>query len=317
MINLKNKRILVTGGTGFIGQQVVHDLIQKYNVPKKNVFIPLLENYDLRKWENCLEIMKNQDIVIHLAAVTGSIEFHRLHPGKIFYDNIIMGVQLMEAARQAGTEKFVAIGSATEYPEITSIPFKEEKLWNGCPEEIHVPYSFAKKMLLVQSQAYRREYNFNAIHLLLTNVFGPGMNLESGYVIFSLIKKIDDAKKSRKKFIEVWGTGKPTRDFLYIEDAAEGILLAAERYDGVDPVNLGSGRGISIKNLVKTLCCLMDFQGEIRWDFSKPDGQLRRILDISHAKKEFGFKVKTTIEEGLYKTIEWYKRLENKIHYGE
>lgn len=306
MINLAKKKILVTGAHGFLGRHLTANLLEKRQIPKENLFLPRAEELDLRKWENCERAVKNQDIVIHLAAVTGSVEFHRLNPGKIFYDNIIMGVQLMEAARLAGAEKFVVIGSATEYPQGIPVPFKEDVLWEGYPEEIHASYSFAKKMLLVQGQAYRQQYNFNATHLLLTNVYGPGMNLEQGYVIDSLIQRIDEAKKAKRKIVEVWGTGNPTRDFLYIEDAAEGILLAAENYNKIEPVNIASGKEISIEALAGFLCHLMDFRGKIYWDTSKPDGQLRRILDISRAEKEFGFKPKTNLEDGLQKTIKWY-----------
>lgn len=303
----QNKKILVTGAHGFLGKHLVKNLTEKHRVPKENLFLPTIRNLDLRKWENCQKAVKNQDIIIHLAAITGNTKFHQLNPGKIFYDNIMMGVQLMEAARQAGIKKFVGIGSATEYPETMSVPFKENELWNGYPEEIHAPYSFAKKMLLVQAQAYRQQYNFNAIHLLLTNMYGPEMNLEQDYVISSLIARIAEAKKAGKKIIEVWGTGKPTRDFLYIEDAVDGILLAAEKYNKPEPVNVGSGQEISIKNLVTILCGLMNFRGKIIWDSSKPNGQLRRLLDINRAKKEFGFKPKTAIEDGLFKTINYEK----------
>lgn len=306
MINLTKKKILITGAHGFLGRHLTDNLLKKRKVPKKNLFLPEIKELDLRKWENCRKAVKNQDIVIHLAAITGNIKFHQLNPGKIFYDNIMMGVQLMEAAQQAGIEKFVGIGSATEYPKTAPVPLRENKLWLGFPEEINAPYSFAKKMLLVQGQAYRQQYNFNAIHLLLTNMYGPGMNLEKGYVISSLIEKIEGAKKAGKKFIELWGTGKPTRDFLYVGDAAEAILLAAEQYDKPEPVNIGSGQEFSIKNLADTLCSLMNFQGKIIWDSSKPDGQLRRLLDVGLAKKEFGFKPKTKLKDGLLATIDWY-----------
>jgi GDP-L-fucose synthase len=303
MINLREKKILVTGGSGFIGKKVVDNLIKKRGVLPNKIFIPLEKDCDLRRWEDCQRAVKGMDIVIHLAAVTGNIEFHKLNPGKIFYDNLIMGTYLMEASRLAGVEKFLGIGSATEYPKDAPIPLKEKDLWQGYPEEMNAPYSLAKKMLLVQGQAYRQQYGFNAIHLLLTNVFGPEMNLENGYVISSLIQKIEGASKRNEKFIELWGTGKPTRDFLYIEDAAEAIVLAVENYDKAEPVNIGSGQEISIRELAT----LMDFNGEIRWDKSKPDGQLRRFLDTSLAKKEFGFEAKTKLKEGLTETLKWYK----------
>lgn len=311
MVELKNKKILITGGAGFIGKHVINNLIEKRNVPRENIFVPLIEKYDLRKMEDCQRVIRNQDIVIHLAAVTGDIEFHRLHPGRIFYDNGIMGIQLMEAARLAGIEKFVGIGSVAAYPESAPVPYKEDNFWSGYPARIHVPYSFAKKMLLVQGQAYREQYGFNVIHLLLTNVYGPGAPLQNGYVVPSIIEKIIRAKKSRgaPAFIEVWGTGRPIRDLLFAEDAAEGIILATERYDKPEPVNIASGVGVSIKDLVNLICRLMDFKGEIRWDNSKPDGQLKRTVDISRSKKEFGFTVQNSLETGMKKTINWY--LEN------
>jgi GDP-L-fucose synthase len=259
------------------------------------------------------------DIVIHLAANVGGIGANRVNPGKFFYENLMMGVQMMEVGRQVGIEKFVAIGTICAYPKFTPVPFKEENLWNGYPEETNAPYGLAKKMLLVQAQAYRQQYGFNAIYLLPVNLYGPRDNfdLESSHVIPALIKKIFDAmyepdkpnkQKNPHEPITVWGTGKATREFLYVEDAAEGILLAAERYNKPDPVNLGAGFEISIKNLVELIAKLTGFKGGIIWDTTKPDGQPRRMLNTSRAKKEFGFKAKTSLEEGLKKTIEWYKR---------
>jgi len=306
MIELKNKKILITGGAGFIGQHVLENLIKKRNVSSENIFVPTIENYDLRKMEDCQRVVKNKDIVIHLAAVTGDIEFHRLHPGRIFYDNIIMGVQMMEAARQAGVEKFIGLGSVTAYPESAPVPYKEKDFWQGYPAKIHAPYSFAKKMLLVQGQVYREEYDFKAIHLLLTSVYGPGTNPQSGYVISSIIEKISKAKKEGRDFIEVWGTGRPVRDFLFVEDAAEGIILATEKYDKPEPINIASGSEVSTKELVILICRLMDFNGEVRWDISKPDGQLERTVDVSRTKEEFGFTAQTSLEIGLKKTIEWH-----------
>jgi len=306
MIELKNKKILITGGTGFIGQHVLENLIKKRNVSSENIFVPTIENYDLRKMEDCQRVVKNKDIVIHLAAVTGDIEFHRLHPGRIFYDNIIMGVQMMEAARQAGVEKFIGLGSVTAYPESAPVPYKEKDFWQGYPVKIHAPYSFAKKMLLVQGQAYREEYDFKAIHLLLTSVYGPGTNPQSGYVISSIIEKISKAKQEGRDFIEVWGTGRPVRDFLFVEDAAEGIILATEKYDKPEPINIASGSEVSTKELVILICRLMDFNGEVRWDISKPDGQLERTIDVSRTKEEFGFTAQISLEIGLKKTIEWH-----------
>jgi GDP-L-fucose synthase len=306
-MNLLDKNILVTGGAGFLGSFVVERLLER-GVPKENIFILHSEEYDLRKWENCEKVVKNQDVVIHLAAKAGGIGFNREKPGELFYDNAIMSIQMMEAARQAGVEKFVAIGTICAYPKFTPVPFKEDDLWNGYPEETNAPYGLAKKMILVQAQAYRQQYGFNVIYLLPVNLYGPRDNFDpkSSHVIPALIKKVADAKKEKKDFIEVWGTGKATREFLYVEDAAEGIVLATEKYNKPEPVNLGSGMEISIKDLVELICRLMDFKGEIRWDTTKPDGQPRRMLDTSRAEKEFGFKAKTDFETGLKKIIEWY-----------
>lgn len=317
MIDLTKKKILVTGANGFLGKHLVRNLLEKRKVPKKNLFLPTFEELDLRKWENCQKAVKGQDIVIHLAAKVGGIGLNREIPGEMFYDNAIMGIQLMEAARQAGVEKFVALGTICCYPKFTHVPFKEEDLWNGYPEETNAPYGLAKKMLLVQGQAYRQQYGFNAIFLMPVNMYGPGDNFDpkSSHVIPALIRKVYEAKKEGRGYIEVWGTGKATREFLYVEDGAEGVLLATEKYDKADPVNLGSGMEISIKDLAKLICKLMDFKGEIRWDTTKPDGQPRRRLDTSRAKKEFGFVAKTTLEEGLKTTIKWF--LENSSNFKE
>ncbi|OGZ18367.1 MAG: GDP-fucose synthetase [Candidatus Nealsonbacteria bacterium RBG_13_37_56] len=308
MIDLKKKKILITGSHGFLGNHLVKNLLEQRRVPKENLFVPTIEDLDLRKWENCQKAVQGKDIIIHLAAKVGGIGFNKEKPGELFYDNLIMGVQLMEAARQAGTEKFIAIGTICAYPKFTPIPFKEEDLWNGYPEETNAPYGLAKKMLLVQAQAYRRQYGFNAIYLLPVNLYGPGDNFnpESSHVIAALIKKIADAKKQGKDYIEVWGTGKVSREFFYVEDATEGIILATERYNKGEPVNLGFGMEISIKDLVGLVCESMDFKGEIRWDASMPDGQPRRMLDIIRAEKEFGFKAKTDFKQGLKKTVKWY-----------
>lgn len=308
MIDLRKKKILITGTHGFLGKHLVRNLLEKRKVPKENLFLPSFQEFDLRKWENCQKAVRNQNVVIHLAAKVGGIGLNREIPGEMFYNNTIMGVQLMEAARQAGVEKFVALGTICCYPKFTSVPFKEENLWNGYPEETNAPYGLAKKMLLVQAQAYRQQYGFNAIFLMPVNMYGPGDNFNprSSHVIPALIKKIAEAKKEGKDYIEVWGTGRATREFLYVENGAEGILLATEKYDKPEPVNLGSGMEISIKDLVKLICKLMNFKGEIRWDITKPDGQPRRRVDTSRAKKEFGFEAKTLFEEGLKKTIKWY-----------
>ncbi|HXK41164.1 MAG TPA: GDP-L-fucose synthase [Candidatus Paceibacterota bacterium] len=306
-MRLKNKKILVTGGAGFLGSFVVQKLLER-GVPKKNISIPRSKDLDLRKWENCVKTVKGQDIVIHLAAVVGGIGYNQKIPGQMFYDNLMMGAQLMEATRQTSVEKFVAIGTICAYPKHTPVPFAETSLWHGYPEETNAPYGLAKKMLLVQAQAYRQQYDFNAIYLLPVNLYGPGDNFspESSHVIPALIKKVVDAQKAGQKYIDVWGTGKASREFLYVEDCAEGIVLATEKYDKSGPVNLGANREIKIKNLVKTVCKLMDFKGEVRWDKTKPDGQPRRMVDATLAKKEFGFRSKTDFEKGLKKTIEWY-----------
>jgi GDP-L-fucose synthase len=308
MINLNKKKILVTGGQGFLGKHLVKNLLEKRGVSKKNLFLPTSKELDLRKWENCQKAVENQDIVIHLAAKVGGIGLNERIPGEMFYDNALMGIQLMHAAMQARIEKFIALGTICCYPKFTPIPFKEEDLWSGYPEETNAPYGLAKKMLLVQSQAYRQQYGFNSIFLMPVNMYGPGDNFDpsSSHVIPALIKKISDAKKQNRKYIEVWGTGKATREFLYVEDGAEGILLAAEKYDKPEPVNLGSSMEISIKDLVEIIFKLMDFEGEIRWDKTKPDGQPRRRLDTSRAKKEFGFEAKIGFEKGINQTINWY-----------
>ena len=306
-MQLKTKKILVTGGAGFLGSFVVEKLLV-LGVPKKNIFIPRSKDLDLRKLENCIRAVRNQDIVIHLAGNVGGIGYNRENPGVLFYDNLIMGVQLMEAARQAEVEKFVAIGTVCSYPKFTPVPFRETNLWNGYPEETNAPYGLAKKMLLVQSQSYRQQYDFNAIYLLPVNLYGPRDNFDpkTSHVIPALIKKIVDSKKTGKKYIDVWGTGKASREFLYVEDCAEGIVLATEKYNKPDPVNLGANREIKIKDLVKIICKLINFKGEVRWDKTKPDGQPKRMTDATLAKKEFGFGSKTSIEEGLKETINWY-----------
>ena len=305
----KDKKILITGGNGFLGRHLVNKLLQK-GIKRENIFTPTFNECDLRKMENCLRAVKGKDIVIHLAAVVGGIGFNRQHPGKCFFDNALMALNIIEAARLEKVEKFIGIGSVCAYPKDNiRIPFKEEDLWNGYPEETNAPYGLAKRFMLVQSQAYRKEYGLNAIHLLMVNLYGPGDNFnpDTSHVIPALIRKVDEAKKQGRKYIEAWGTGKPTREFFYVEDAAEGIILAAEKYNKAEPVNLGSGKEISIKDLAELICKLMGFKGEIRWDTSKPDGQPRRLFDHSRAEREFGFKAKTDFEQGLKKTIEWYK----------
>lgn len=271
--------------------------------------MPRSKDLDLRERSVCAEVVKNVDIVIHLAGNVGGIGYNRENPGTLFYDNLIMGVQLMEEARKAGVAKFVAIGTVCAYPKFTPIPFKEEDLWNGYPEETNAPYGLAKKMLLVQAQAYRQQYNFNAIYLLPVNLYGPGDNFDPTYshVIPSLIKKFFEAKKENKKEVVVWGTGKPTRDFLYVEDAARAVVLATEKYNKSDPVNIGSSIEISIYSLATLIGQLTEFTGKIVWDTTKPDGQPRRKLDISLARKELGFYSQVSFKKGLRETIDWYK----------
>jgi GDP-L-fucose synthase len=298
----------VTGGAGFLGSFIVEKLVQEKGVSPKNIRIPRSKELDLRKWENCEKTVEGMDVVIHLAAKVGGIGFNQKNPATLFYDNVMMGVQMMEAARQAGVQKFVALGTVCAYPKFTPVPFMEEDLWNGYPEETNAPYGIAKKIMLVQAKAYRDQYGFNAIYLLPVNLYGPRDNFdpESSHVIPALIKKMVDAKLAEKNEIVVWGTGKASREFLYVEDAAEGILLSAEKYNKPDPVNLGVGKEITIKELVDLIAELTEYKGKIVWDTSKPDGQPRRFLDISRAKEEFGFEAKTIFREGLKKTIDWY-----------
>jgi|SRR5438309_455113 len=302
------KRVLITGGAGFLGSFVVEKLRQR---GCKDIFVPRRKDYDLVEMEAVKRIHKDTqpNMVIHLAARVGGIGANQANPGKFFYDNLMMGAQLMEVGRQAGVEKFVTISTICAYPKFTPVPFKEEDLWNGYPEETNAPYGLAKKMLLVQSQAYRQQYGFNSIVLFPVNLYGPRDNfdLQTSHVIPALIRKCLEAKRRDASNIEVWGDGSPTREFLYVEDAAEGICLAAERYDSSEPVNLGSGMEISIKDLVHTIKRMTGFTGEIIWDTTKPNGQPRRSLDTSRAEKHFGFRAKTSFEEGLRRTIEWYK----------
>jgi len=311
VIDLKEKRIIVTGGAGFLGSFIVKKLKER---KCKHVFVPKIEEYDLRDIEAINKMYGDAkgDIVIHLAAIVGGIGANRENPGSFFYDNLIMGIQLIEQARLTGIEKLIALGTICAYPKYTEVPFKEENLWDGYPEETNAPYGLAKKMLLVQSQAYRQQYNFNSIFLLPVNLYGPGDNFnpKSSHVIPALIKKFHDAKVNGKEEVVVWGTGKATREFLYVSDCAEAIILATERYDKPDPVNIGAGFEISIKNLAEKIKETVGFKGKIVWDTSKPDGQPRRSLDTKKAEKEFGFRAKVKFDEGLKKTIDWY--IENK-----
>ncbi|MBM5804861.1 MAG: GDP-L-fucose synthase [Candidatus Verstraetearchaeota archaeon] len=304
----KDKKVLVTGGAGFLGSFVIEKLRER-GVHEEDIRVPRSRDLDLRRWEDCTKAVKNINIVIHLAAKVGGIGFNQSNPATLFYDNAIMGIQLMEAARREGVEKFVAIGTVCAYPKFTPVPFKEEHLWDGYPEETNAPYGLAKKMLLVQSQAYRQQYGFNSIYLLPVNLYGPRDNFDpsSSHVIPALIKKFIDAEESGKDHVTVWGTGRATREFLYVEDAAEGIILGAERYNKPEPVNLGAGFEISIKDLVEMIAEIVGFDGKILWDSSKPDGQPRRSLDTTRAERCFGFKARMDFREGLSRTIKWYK----------
>ena len=314
MIDLSKKKVLVTGGAGFLGKFVVKKLKERNC---RDIFVPEIEEYDLRKLDVIKMMYKDSqaDIVIHLAAVVGGIGANRENPGSFFYDNMIMGVQLIEEARRAGIEKFLALGTICAYPKITEVPFKEENLWDGYPEETNAPYGLAKKMLLVQSQAYRQQYGFNSIFLLPVNLYGPGDNFDprSSHVIPALIKKFYEAKIEDRPEVEVWGTGTATREFLYVEDCAEALVLATEKYDKPDPVNLGAGFEISIKDLANKIKDIIGFKGKLTWDKTKPDGQPRRSLDTKRAEKEFGFKAKIKFDEGLENTIKWYKQNRDKI----
>ncbi|MGB8411576.1 MAG: GDP-L-fucose synthase [Candidatus Binatus sp.] len=306
---LPNKRIVVTGGAGFLGSHLVAELRR---MGCRDIFVPRSSQYDLRKPEAVSRIYSDArpEVVIHLAAVVGGIGANRENPGSFFYDNLLMGVELMEQARWRGVEKFVAIGTVCAYPKFTPVPFKEDDLWNGYPEETNAPYGLAKKMLLVQAQAYRQQYGLNAIYLLPVNLYGPRDSSDPAKsdVIPALIKKCVDAVEKNQRSIEVWGSGAASREFLYVEDCARAIALAAERYDKPDPVNLGAGREITIRQLVSLIAELTGFRGEILWDASKPDGQPRRCLDVSRAEREFGFHATTDFADGLRKTIEWYRQ---------
>ena len=304
-MKLKNKKIVVTGGKGFLGSYVVEKLKKK---EAKNIFVPRSKDFDLREKQNCEDVVKGADIVIHLAAQIGGIGFINEHPGEVFYNNIIMGIQMMEASRAAGVGKFIGIGTACEYPESIPLPFKEDDIWKGSPEDVTAPYGWAKKMLLIQGKAYRKQYGFNAIHVLPVNLYGPrdNFNRKSGHVIPALIKKIINAKNIKAPFVEVWGTGLATREFLYAEDAADGIILAIEAYDGVKPLNLGTSVETSIKEVVQLIMQISGYRGLIKWNKSKPDGQPRRQLDVSKARS-LGFEAKVELREGLKRTIKYYE----------
>lgn len=307
MTSVRDKRVLVTGGAGFLGKYVTRKLSDQLH---QDVFVPRSADYNLVEMEAVKRLYRDAkpDVVIHLAARVGGIGANMKTPGAFLYDNLIMGVQMMHQGMVSGVEKFVAVGTICAYPKFSPVPFREDSLWDGYPEETNAPYGLAKKMLLVQAQAYRQQYGFNGIFLLPVNLYGPGDNfdLESSHVIPALIRKVMEANAKGEKRVVAWGTGKPTREFLYVEDAAEAIVMAAQWYSKPDPVNLGAGFEISIRDLAEMICDLAAFKGEIEWDTSKPDGQPRRCLDTSRAKKEFGFEAKTTLREGLRRTIEWY-----------
>jgi GDP-L-fucose synthase len=311
----KDRRIVVTGGAGFLGSYII-DGLQKRGC--KNILVPKIEDYNLINLPDVIRMYDDMkpDIVIHLAAVVGGIGANRQHQGKFFYENLMMGVQLIEQARLRNLEKFVAIGTVCSYPKFTPVPFKEDDLWNGYPEETNAPYGLAKKILLVQSQSYRTEYGFNSIFLVPVNLYGPGDNFnpDSSHVIPALIKKCVDAIDAGDDHIVCWGTGKASREFIYVSDAAEGILLATERYNGSQPVNIGAGFEITIKDLVDKIVKLTGFKGQLRWDLSSPDGQPRRRLDVSRAKQLFGFEAQMSFDEGLKRTIDWFRENRPRNH---
>ena len=305
-VNLSGKKIVVTGGSGFLGSRVV-EILKKRGV--KNIIIPRSENMDLRKQNNCEEITKNVDIIFHLAAKVGGIGLNQKNPGQLFYDNLIMGTHLMEEARKNNVEKFVALGTICSYPKFTPIPFKEESIWDGYPEETNAPYGLAKKMLMVQSQAYKQEYDFSSIVIFPTNLYGPKDNFddEKSHVIPAIIKKMHYARINNSDTVSLWGDGTPTRDFLYVDDAAEGIVLSCEKYEDTDPLNLGSGNEVSIKELAETINRLMKTNLKINWETDKPNGQPRRCIDSTKASTKIGFKQKTDLETGLLNTIKWFE----------
>jgi GDP-L-fucose synthase len=312
MLDVKDKRIVVTGGAGFLGRQVIDQLCQAGAQPEK-ITVPRSRDQDLRDFSNCQQVADQQDIIIHLAAHVGGIGLNREKPAELFYDNLMMGAQLIHAAYQAGVEKFVCVGTICAYPKFTPVPFREDDLWNGYPEETNAPYGIAKKALLVQLESYRQQYGLNGIYLLPVNLYGPEDNFDpsSSHVIPALIRKVHEAQQKGEKKLPVWGDGSPTREFLYSTDAARGIVLATQSYDDPDPVNLGTNEEVSIKDLVELICDLMDFQGEIVWETDKPNGQPRRCLDTQRAKERFGFTAQTAFKQGLKNTIEWYRENAN------
>jgi GDP-L-fucose synthase len=308
-LDLTEKRILVTGGAGFLGRQVIDQLV-KAGANRDKITVPRSRDYDLCKMAACQQVVQNQDIIIHLAAHVGGIGLNREKPGELFYDNLMMGVQLIHAAYQTGIEKFVCVGTICAYPKFTPVPFKEEDLWNGYPEETNAPYGIAKKALLVQLQAYRQQYGFNGIFLLPVNLYGPedNFNPNSSHVIPALVRKVHEAQVKGDRQLYVWGDGSPSREFLYSTDAARGIVLATQHYNEPDAVNLGTGYEIKIRNLIELICELMGFQGELVWETDKPNGQPRRCLDTEKAKQAFGFTAEVDFKQGLKNTIDWYRQ---------
>ncbi len=309
MLDLNNKRIVVTGGAGFLGRQVIDQLCAA-GAQREKITVPRSRDQDLRNFQNCQTVAADQDIIIHLAAHVGGIGLNREKPAELFYDNLMMGAQLIHAAYQANVEKFVCVGTICAYPKFTPVPFHEDDLWNGYPEETNAPYGIAKKALLVQLQAYRQQYGWNGIYLLPVNLYGPedNFNPESSHVIPALIRKVHEAQQKGEKTLPVWGDGSPTREFLYSTDAARGIVMATQHYNDPDPVNLGTNQEVAIKDLVELICELMDFQGEIIWQTDKPNGQPRRCLDTQRAKERFGFTAQTEFKQGLKNTIDWYRK---------
>jgi len=308
-LELENKRILVTGGAGFLGRQVIDQLCQN-GADREKITVARSRDCDLRVWENCQRAVDQQDIIIHLAAHVGGIGLNREKPGELFYDNLIMGTQLIHAAYQQGIEKFVCVGTICAYPKFTPVPFKEDDLWNGYPEETNAPYGVAKKALLVQLQSYRQQYGFNGIYLLPVNLYGPedNFNPNSSHVIPALIRKVQEAQAKGEKQLPVWGDGSPTREFLYSTDAARGIVMGTQFYNDAEPVNLGTGYEISIKDLITLICELMEYDGELVWETDKPNGQPRRCLDTERAKQAFGFTAQVKFREGLKNTIDWWRK---------